>query len=152
MQKEDYNSMKGLESILEQDLQKEMAKINTAGTINPTQIETLNDAVCLMLKLKEYEKWINSPEGEEEMMKYYSQYGNAYAPMPMSYNPYYSPTGWSHHMPPAPQQMTYGYYNNTSNHSTKDRMISKLEDMMGDAKNEYEAKMIRDAITYIQSN
>lgn len=160
MQKEDYNSMKGLENILEQDLQKEMAKINTAGTINPTQIETLNDAVCLMLKLKEYEQWIKSPEGEEEMMKYYSQYGgynNGYVPpMPMSYNPYYtvehSPTGWSHHMPPAPQQMTYGYYNNTSNHSTKDRMISRLEDMMGDAKNEYEAKMIRDAITYIQSN
>ena len=39
-----------------------------------------------------------------------------------------------------------------TNPATKDRRVSRLEDMMGDAKNEYEAKMIRDAIAYIQSN
>jgi hypothetical protein len=29
-------------------------------------------------------------------------------------------------------------------------MISALEDLMGEAKNEYEARMIRDAIRYVQ--
>ena len=38
-----------------------------------------------------------------------------------------------------------------SGHSTKDRMVARLEDMMGEAKNEYEAQMIRDAIGRIQS-
>lgn len=147
MQKEDYNSMKTLESILETDLRKEMAKINTAGTINPAEVKTLTDAVCLMLKLKEYEQWMESPEGEEERMRMYSQHGGGYAPM--SYN-MPQPNGWSQYMAPMSNTMSYGYM--PSNHSTKDRMVSRLEDMMGDAKNEYEAKMIRDAIAYIQSN
>lgn len=38
-----------------------------------------------------------------------------------------------------------------SGHSTRDRMIAALEDVMGDAKNDYEAQMIRDAIMNIQS-
>ena len=141
MQKEDYNSIKALESILEKDLQKEMAKINTAGTINPTAIETLNEAVCLMLKLKEYEEWMN-----KEMMpeSYYSRYPMRDPYMPYSRTPYWNSYDQG--------MMNGGYNTNPSNHSTKDRMISRLEDMMGDAKNEYEAKMIRDAIAYIQSN
>ncbi len=67
----------------------------------------------------------------------------------MSYN-MPQPNGWSQYMAPMSNTMSYGYM--PSNHSTKDRMVSRLEDMMGDAKNEYEAKMIRDAIAYIQSN
>lgn len=38
-----------------------------------------------------------------------------------------------------------------SGHSTRDRMVSALEDIMGEAKNEYEASMISDAIAYIQN-
>ena len=140
MQKEDYNSIKTLEGVLEADLRRAMAKVNTAGTINPTEVKTLTDAVCLMLKLKEYQQWMEGPEGEEQMRMMYSQRMS-----PMSYNPYY------HSYTPM-MQGGYEYPNQPSNHSTKDRMISRLEDMMGDAKNEYEAKMIRDAITYIQSN
>lgn len=45
----------------------------------------------------------------------------------------------------------YGYDMNRSGHSTKDRMVSRLEDMMGEAKNEYEAQMIRNTIDYIQA-
>ena len=151
MQKEDYNTMKTLQEILETDLRKEMTKINTAGTINPTQVETLNDAVCLMLKLKEYEQWMNSEEGQNRMEKMYS-----YNTAPMSNSPYYNVSNMhSWNAMPMNQwpNMNYGYYNTQpSNHSTKDRMISRLEDMMGDAKNDYEAKMIHDAITYIQNN
>ena len=39
-----------------------------------------------------------------------------------------------------------------SGHSTKDRMIARLEDMMGEAKNDYEMNMIRNAISQIQSS
>lgn len=39
-----------------------------------------------------------------------------------------------------------------SGHSTKDRIISRIEDMMGEAKNDYEADKIRMTLDYIQSN
>lgn len=158
MHKEDYDSMKSLEKILEKDLQKEIAKINTAGTINPTEVENISEAVCLMLKIKEYEQWMDNEEGMSYNGNSYGQSRNSYN---MSYggNSYMMPNynGNGYMMPNSmmmpQQQMSYGQYgNNTSNHSTKDRMVSRLEDMMGDAKNEYEAKMIRDAISYIQSN
>lgn len=128
MQREDYDNMKSLEEILEKELKKEMSKINTAGTLNPTDVKTLTDAVCLMLKLKEYEQWME--KGNNSSRSYYPN---------RSYT----------HIPHMAYAMPYdmGY----SGHSTRDRMVSALEDIMGEAKNEYEASMIRDAIAYIQS-
>lgn len=38
-----------------------------------------------------------------------------------------------------------------SGHSTKDRMIARLEDMMGEVNNDYERNMIRETISRIQS-
>ena len=62
MQREDYDNMKSLEEILEKELKKEMSRITTAGTLNSTDVKTLTDAVCLMLKLKEYEQWMDVSE------------------------------------------------------------------------------------------
>lgn len=135
MQREDYDMMKSLEEILEKDLKKEMTRITTAGTINPTDVKTLTDAVCLMLKLKEYEEWM---KGEETGMSYGRSMHNYY-------NRPYTSYGYNSYYPNA---YGYGY----SGHSTKDRMIARLEDMMGEAKNEYEAKMIRDVIANIQNS
>lgn len=138
MQREDYDMMKSLEGILETDLKKEMTRITTAGTITPTDVKVLTDAVCLMLKLKEYESWMGSGQmnmstGGRLMGNYHNMLnGHSYY---SSYDPY-------------PNNYAYGY----SGHSTKDRMIARLEDMMGEAKNEYEAKMIRDAIANIQNS
>lgn len=125
MQREDYDMMKSLEEILEKDLKKEMTRITTAGTITPTDVKVITDAVCLMLKLKEYEEWM-----EKDAM------GESYRRNPMN----------GQYM--ANRAYGYGY----SGHSTKDRMIARLEDMMGEAKNEYEARMIRDAIANIQNS
>lgn len=134
MQREDYDMMKSLEEILEKDLKKEMTRITTAGTINPTDVNTITNAVCLMLKLKEYEEWM-----EKDAM------GESYRRNPT--NGQYMTSHYN----------SYGYPNTAyeyrySGHSTKDRMISRLEDMMGEAKNEYEARMIRDAIAHIQNS
>ena len=123
MQREDYDNMKSLEEILEKELKKEMSRITTAGTLNPTDVKTLTDAVCLMLKLKEYEQWME--KGDESRR---------------SYGP---------RMPHISYAMPYGM--RYSGHSTRDRMVSALEDIMGEAKNEYEASMISDAIAYIQN-
>lgn len=124
MQREDYDNMKSLEEILEKELKKEMSRITTAGTLNPTDVKTLTDAVCLMLKLKEYEQWME--KGDEFRRSYGSR------------------------MPHISYAMPYGM--RYSGHSTRDRMVSALEDIMGEAKNEYEASMISDAIAYIQNN
>ena len=124
MQREDYDNMKSLEEILEKELKKEMSRITTAGTLNSTDVKTLTDAVCLMLKLKEYEQWME--KGDESNRR--------------SYGP---------RMPHISYAMPYGM--RYSGHSTRDRMVSALEDIMGEAKNEYEASMISDAIAYIQN-
>ena len=129
MQKEDYDMMKSLEEILEKDLKKEMTRITTAGTFNPTDVKTLTDAVCLMLKLMEYEQWLDDGNNSS----------NSYR----SYNSYNRMTNARSYM--MPYDMRY------SGHSTRDRMVSALEDIMGEAKNEYEANMIRDAIAFIQN-
>lgn len=129
MQREDYDNMKSLEEILEKELKKEMSRITTAGTLNPTDVKTLTDAVCLMLKLKEYEQWMDE--------------GNSSANSYRSYNSYNRMNNTRSYM--MPYDMRY------SGHSTRDRMVSALEDIMGEAKNEYEANMIRDAIAFIQN-
>ena len=138
MQREDYDNMKSLEEILEKELKKEMSRITTAGTLNPTDVKTLTDAVCLMLKLKEYEQWMESGEGSRGS---YGQYRNTNNGRYMSNANYRLP----HVAYAMPYDMGY------SGHSTRDRMVSALEDIMGEAKNEYEASMIRDAIAYIQN-
>lgn len=60
-----------------------------------------------------------------------------------------------------PYSMDYGmnsYYGRgsyemgRSGHSTKDRMIAALENVMGEVKNDYEADMVRQAIASIQSS
>lgn len=150
MHEDDLKEMKCVEEILEKDLRKELKKIKDAGTFSPGQTKTLCEAVDLMLKMKEYEEWL-----EDQGMSEYSQrnmarsYGyNSYAPNRsrvtgrFTSHRSYGSDGYSNHMMP--------YDMRNSGHSTKDRMIACLEDVMGEAKNEYEARMISDAINYIQ--
>lgn len=139
MREEDIKLMTEVKEILEKELRTEAKKVVDAGQFAPGQTKTLSEAVCLMLKMNEYEEWLNG-----EGMSEYSQrnYARSYAnPMRNMRNGQYTSYG------SYPGSYDFKY----SGHSTKDRMISRLEDMMGDVKNEYEARMIRDAIVYIQS-
>lgn len=145
MHEEDFKLLKEVEEILEKELRQEMKKVKDAGQFAPGQPKTMTDAVCLMLKMKEYEEWLTGMGMSETSqrnagrMTYSNNYGgSSYAPTRsyvtgrfVSNGPYYG--------------MNY------SGHSTRDRMISALEDLMGTAKNEYEAQMIRDAIVNIQN-
>lgn len=142
MHKEDLEELKAVEEILEREIRAESKKITDAGVFSPGQTKVLCDAVCLMLKMKEYEEWL-----EGKGISEYSQRNYARGYSESSYAPPRSTiTGRfvSHGMMPSYEM---GY----SGHSTKDRMISRLEDMMGEAKNEYEAQMIRDTIMDIQN-
>ena len=127
MYEEDLKDAKCVDDILIKDIRAELKKIKDAGSFTPGQTKTLNDALELMLNLKEFEGWL---EGEAEG---YSQRRN-----PM--NGQYMRGSYD----------SYGYPMRRSGHSTRDRMISALEDLMGEAKNEYEARMIRDTIRYVQ--
>lgn len=166
MHEEDLKEMKTFDELLEKEIRKEIKRINAAGAINPTDVKTVTDAICLMLKSKEFEEWL-----EDEGMSEYSRrnmarsYGeNSYAPMRSSitgrftsrgmdsmdrYSGNYMSPSYGMNMPNA-----YGmrsYENGYSGHSVNDRMISRIEDMMGEAKNDYEAQQMRDVIAYLRS-
>lgn len=153
MHKEDLELMKSFDEVLEKDLRKEIKRIVDAGTLTPTDVKTVTDAVCLMLKSNELEDRV---EGKE--------YADAsYASMPMrspSTGRFVSHTNDPYMMDPntyrsyemnAPYSRAH-YDMGYSGHSTKDRMIARLEDMMGEAKNEYERGMIRNTIAQIQTS
>lgn len=154
MHRENLKEIQSVEEILEKELKAEMKKITDAGSFSPGQTKVLCDAICLMLKMKEYEEWMDDQGISEYSQRNYARsYGESSYAQSRSYGdssyaqPRSTVTGRfvSHGMTPSYYDSGY------SGHSTKDRMISRLEDMMGEAKNEYEAQMIRDAIRNIQS-
>ena len=127
MHEEDLKMMKQAEDILEKELRAEVKKVVDAGQFTPGQTNTISDAVCLMLKMKEYEEWLERDNSE----------GYSFRHMRNPVNGQY--------------MGRYGYPMYRSGHSTRDRMVACLEDLMGEAKNEYEAQMISDAIRYVQN-
>ena len=149
MHRENLKEIQSVEEILEKELKAEMKKITDAGSFSPGQTKVLCDAVCLMLKMKEYEEWIDDQGISEYSQRNYARsYGESSYAQPRS-----TITGrfTSHGMHDGGYMRSGNYDSGYSGHSTKDRMIARLEDMMGEAKNEYEAQMIRDTIMQIQS-
>lgn len=130
MHEEDLKMMKQLEEILEKDLRAESKKIIDAGQFAPGQTKTISDAVCLMLKIGEYEDYLERK----------SSNGYSFKQMRNPMNGQYMGRNF------------YGYPTNNSGHSTRDRMVACLEDLMGEVKNEYEAQMVSDVIRYIQNS
>lgn len=143
MREEDLKSMKEFEDILEKELRKEVKRIVDAGAMNSNDVKSVYDAVKLMLRFKEYECDCNDDYSRGHMPMY-DEYSYAPARNRMT-GRYMSRTSapYADHMVP----YSMGY----SGHSTKDRMIARLEDMMGEAKNDYEASMIRDTIDKIRT-
>jgi len=160
MHEDDMELMKSVEKILEKDLREEMTKVKTAGTFAPGQVKTVCDAVCAMLKMKELEEWYEDNGMSEYSQRNYARsYGNEYSGtrgrsmvtgrfVSRGVNGMGSYSD-DHYM--GPYYGRSSYESGRSGHSTRDRMIAALEDVMGEAKNDYEAQMIRDAIMNIQS-
>ena len=151
MHKEDLDLMKSFDDILEKDFRKEIKRIIEVGTINPTDVSTVTNALCLMLKSLEFEEKIKEKE--------YSESSYAHAPrnyatgryMSRAMDPYAMEYPMSYGMPMSSYDRA-SYESGYSGHSTKDRMVARLEDMMGEAKNDYERNMIKETIASIQSN
>ena len=153
MHREDLELMKSFDEILEKEFRKEIKRINEAGTINPTDVSTVTNALCLMLKSLEFEDKIMEKEySESSYARAPRNYDNgrymsrAMDPYAMDYPNSYGPMSYGM---PSYDRMSYdsGY----SGHSTKDRMVARLEDMMGEAKNDYERNMIKETISNIQA-
>lgn len=152
MHEEDMRSVKQVEEILEKELRSEMKKIIDAGSFVPGQTKTLSEAVCLMLKMKEYEEWINGEGVSEYAQRNMSRM--SYAQPRSSITGRFTSRGME--QPYSYRDNAYGYSRSPydmgySGHSTKDRMIAALEDVMGEAKNDYEMQMVRDVIGRIES-
>lgn len=152
MREDDLKELQCMEDILEKDLRAELKKVKDNGSFAPGQTKTLLDAIELMLKSKEYEEWLHG-EGMSETSR--RQYARSYADSNyrntnMGSYGYNRPNAYGMNPYDYPRSNAYDY--GYSGHSTKDRMIARLEDMMGEAKNEYEATMIRDAIANIQNS
>lgn len=135
--------------ILEKDLEQKLDEIIANGTINPTEVKTVTDAVCLMLKSKEYEEWLRDGEdlgssfrrGRSPVTGRYvsrsrgDSYGTDYMPIRGSYG--------------RPYTMDM-YDQDYSGHSIKDRMVAKLEGMVDMAKSDYERQEVLEAIRKIE--
>jgi hypothetical protein len=135
------------EELLEKNLKEELDKINQAGTISPTDIKTVEDAVCLMLKIKEYDEWedgqgYSNGEGNYSYRRGRNSMNGRY----MSRDPYLNGYSGRPH-----GRMTYAYDRGYSGHSIKDRMVDKLESMYDEAQTEHERQMIDEWISRIES-
>lgn len=165
MHEDDMKLMKEVEEILEKELRNEMNKVKTSGSFVPGQTKTLSEAVCLMLKMKEYEEWLEdqgmSETSQRNMARSYGM-ENSYA-QPRSYVTgrftsrgvnsmnMMDPYSQNYMGPSYGMDMPNSYDARFSGHSTKDRMIAALESVMGDATNDYERRMVINAINDIQT-
>ena len=142
--------LKKVDHILERDLERELDNIITPGTINPTQVKTITDAVCLMLKSKEYADWL-----QEESEDYpEASYRRGRSPVTGRYVSRGRDYSMDQMYPDSYRRGSYGrdmYDMGYSGHSVKDRMVAKLESMMDMAKSDYERQEVMNAIRSIQS-
>ena len=156
MHEEDLKDMKCIEEILEKDLRAELKKVKDAGSFSPGQTKTISEAVDLMLKMKEYEEWLEgqgmSDMSRRNMARSYGYSNGSGQFVSNGYPGNITPVSYIPRNPVNGQFISNGYPGNYSGHSTRDRMVAALEDVMGQCKNEYEAKMVMDAINQIQSS
>lgn len=145
---------------LEELITKELEKVVNKGDMTPSELEISKKAVCLLKELKEYEvmdmevsdngysdrrgrssvtgRYMSRRDGSysgTDAVPYYESYSTT--PMPSMYYTYGSN-----------RNMNEGY----SGHSIKDRMVSRLEGMMGEAQNDYERRTIEDFIHRLESD
>lgn len=126
------------EEILEFELEKEMDRIISAKAITSADVKTVTDAVCLMLKVKEYEEW-NNPEknsyDDYSMRRGRSSVTGQYVSRD------YMPSDRGGHS----TRRSYGgrYYDqNYSGHDMRDRMLDKLDDLYHEAHDEKDRQML----------
>lgn len=108
---------------LEKRVVKELEKMNDKGDLNPAELKTITDAVCLLEKIHKIQD-----ESEFE----------------------YSETRRS---PSTGRYMSNGSYRRGySGHSINDRIVDKLEHMMDEAGSDYERDVISRWIAKVEAH
>lgn len=121
---------------------KELDGIVKKGTMSPTELKTAMDAVCLLEKIGRVEYMDDYAEEEGSSGRYWPRY-NTYDGGRSMNGMHYNQGGGSYG----------GYYERgRSGHSIKDRMIDKIERMMGEAENDYERQQLERYIETIRNN
>ena len=129
---------------LRETIEEEIKKIAKKNDITPAELENATKAVCLIEKIKMLERFDSYEDDYPE-----SSYDAPYTHMPEhSMNSSYR----------RGRSMTTGRYMSRDNydtgysgHSIRDRMISKLESMVDEAKNEHEKQVVMDWINRLDS-
>lgn len=120
---------------LKESVESELRKIIKKDDMTPAELDSATKAVCLLEKIKMME----SDEYMDESGR--------------SYGPYHdTPYRRGRYMSRDPHMPRYYDDNGYSGHSIKDRMVARLEEMMGEAKSEYERKTVEDWINRLSGD
>lgn len=118
---------------LEESVSSELEKLIKKGELNPAEIKSATDAMCLLEKIKKYNEGFEDEEDDE-----YSERSG-----PSSYRRGSYARGRS-------RRYTH-YEHGASRHSINDRIVDKLERMMDDAGSEYERSVLSGWIARVES-
>lgn len=144
--------------ILEKDLKEELENVTKVGTVTPEKLKVIDNAVEVMLKLKEYEQWLN--EGNDGY-SYNDGYSNRrgrsattgryvsrdYAPRSYNDGSYSGRRSYGY---PGEPYMRGSYDPGYSGHSMKDRLIADLESKYDQAQSEHERQFLDNWIKRIE--
>lgn len=107
---------------------KELEKFNAKPDMNPTDLKTITDAMCLLEKIQKVQNGGMDDEYSEGMHgSYRGSYGRMRSPR------------------------TGRYMSGYSGHSINDRIVDKLERMMDEAGSDYEREVISTWIKKVES-
>lgn len=140
---------------LDEVVTKELEKMVAKGEMSPSEFKASQEAVCLLKDIRECEAMDAENMNGEPM-------GNSYrrgrSPMTGQYvsrnamEPNWSNNGmYPDHMNSYGNGHMNSYGNGYSGHSIKDRMISRLEGMMDEAKTDYERRTVEDFIHRLEA-
>lgn len=149
------SKLEKFDHILAKDIESEIDQIVAAGTISPSEVKVVCDAIGLMLKTKEYEDWLAGEDMGSSYRRGRSPVTGRY--VSRSRGDYYEPNRMSRH-DGTHIRGSYGraydmdmYDQDYSGHSIKDRMVAKLENMVDMAQSDYERQEVLNAIKTIES-
>lgn len=125
---------------LKMQLKKELEKITAKNDISPQELENATKAVCLMKKIQEIEEGMMDSEGGYSYGSSYDGYSGRRGRSPRT-GQYVSRNDGAYNNG-SNGYSNRSYDNGRSNHSIKDRMIDRLEQMMDEAGSEYERNEI----------
>ena len=156
-----HKKVEKFKEVLEQDLANMLDSVNSAGAIGAKDIETIENAVELMLKIQEYEDCMIYGNPDNTSFQYRDAYSGRRGRDPMTgryvsrstgyYDPYYGRQDIYDPYYLENSRADMGRNGGYSSHSIKDRMIAKLESMYDDAKTDHEKQIVDEWIKRIES-